>query len=294
MKEILIACGDVELLKKIVGQLPDEDFKPIASKKGHGIVEKVRGRNVEAAIVHEQLQDGTSVQLCQQLRQLQNPPGILFLADAPPDDGPFDVAIRYPVPGPVFRNALRRVRSSEDDRDDLEKWKAFYKSVKKRLAKISSQDYYQMLGLGRDAGHREIVESFDRFSLRYHPDRYKQFKDRKWGEALHQKVSKLYTILTEAYQVLSDRKLRKRYDQLRAGGELRMPPEELSSPDTGPVSLTEAANSPQTRKYLKMAQTEIAKRNWQSALQNLQFASSVEPDNERISQKIAEIESKLE
>lgn len=295
MDEILIACGDVELLKKIVAQLPDDQFKPIATKKGQGILEKVRGRNVGIAIVHEQLADDTSLQLCRALNQLDPAPGIVFLAEDPPEDGPFDTAIRYPVPGPVIRNAIDRVRPGGDEGEDLDKWKEFYGEVKKRLNAVADQDYYEMLGLPSDAPHHAVVKAFDNVSLRYHPDRYKQHRDTRWGEALHDKINKLYTILTEAYQVLSNRKLRQRYDELRAGGgQKRMPPDELSAPESGPSSLTDAANSAKTRKFLEMAQTEIAKKNWEAALQNLEFAASMEPDNDRISQKIEDIETKQE
>ena len=292
MDEILIACGDVELLKQIVAELPDDEFKPIATKTGEGILDKIRGRNVGVALVHEHLADDSALALCRGLKQLDPAPGVVFLADPPPQEGPFDTAIRFPVPGPVLRNAIDRVRTDDEEGDDLDKWKAFYGEVKERLGKVSDQDYYQMLGLSPDAPHHAVVKSFDQVSLRYHPDRYKQFRDRRWGEALHEKINQLYTILTEAYQVLSDRQLRQRYDQLRAGGDLRMPPDELSSPESGPSSLTEAANSAKARKFLGMAQTEIAKKNWEAALQNLEFAASMEPDNERISQKIEEIEAK--
>ena len=294
MKEILIACGDVELLKKIVSQLPDDTFKPIATKTGEGIADKIAGRNVEIALVHQQLADGLAGQLCHSLQRLEPPPGILFLSDDPPSEGPFDSAIKYPVPGPVLRNAVEQVGQSDEQGQDLDKWKAFYKEVKRKLKKTSEQNYYQMLGLEHGAPHHAVVKAFDRASLRYHPDRYKQFRDKRWGRALHDKTNKLYTLLTEAHEVLSDRKLRKNYDDALADGELRLSAEELSSPESGPKSLTEAANSAKTRRFLEMAQTEIAKKNWQSALQNLQFASSVEPDNDRIAEKIDEIEAKLD
>lgn len=294
MEEILIACGDVERLKQIVADLPDDSYKPIATKTGRGIVDKIRGRGVRVAIVDRHLQDDYALELCRQLRQLEHPPGILFLADPPPDDGPFDRAVAYPVPGPVLRNAVANVAPDEGEDLDLDKWKAFYKEVKRRLARISEQNYYEMLGVSEDADHHEIVDAFDRLSMRYHPDRYKQHRDRRWGRALHEKVGELYTVLTEAFEVLSDRKLRKRYDDVRREGRRRMPPDELSSQDSGPTSLTEAADSAQTRRFLEMAQTEIAKENWEGARQNLEFAQSVEPDNERIAEKLEEIEAKLQ
>mgnify|MGYP000692832349 CR=1 FL=1 len=46
-------------------------------------------------------------------------------------------------------------------------------------------------------------------------------------------------------------------------------------------------------KFLKLAQTDIAAKSWQSALQNLRFALSMESSNEAIKAKIAEIEAKV-
>jgi hypothetical protein len=46
------------------------------------------------------------------------------------------------------------------------------------------------------------------------------------------------------------------------------------------------------KKFLKLAQTDIAAKSWQSALQNLRFALSMESSNEAIKAKIAEIEAK--
>lgn len=293
MQQVLIACGDVSLLKRIVGALPD-DYEPIATKTGEGIADKLAGRDVPLAIVHEHLQDDAAVPLCQSLLRLDRPPAILFLAEDPPDEGPFHRAIRYPVPGPVLRNAIDDLVGDEEEGEDLEKWKAFYREVKKRVAALPDQDYYEMLGVDAGAPHHEIVEAYDRLSMRYHPDRYQQHRDEKWGQALHEKVGELYTMLTEAFQVLSDRKLRKRFDQLRSKGEKRMPGDELADPDTGPTSLTDVAQTSQARKYLRMAQTEIAKENYRDALQNLEFAKSAEPGNEAIAEKIEEIEGKVE
>lgn len=294
MDEILIACGDVDLLKRIAGDLPGETYKPVATRTAEGIAAKLQGRGVGVAIVHSDLQDGRGLDLCRELKALDPAPRIVFLADSPPDDGPFDRALAYPVPGPVLRNAVEAIDPSESDELDLDKWKAFYREVDERLAATDDQNYYEMLGLEPDSPHHAVIEAFDRLSLRYHPDRYTQFRDRKWGRALHEKVTALYTVLTEAHEVLGDRKLRKRYEQLRRNGEKRMPPDELSSPESGPTSLSEAANSAKTRRFLEMAQTEIAKENWESALQNLEFAQSVEPDNERIAHEIEKVEAKLE
>lgn len=295
MDNILIACGDTDLLRRIVGDLPD-GYRPLATKRGGGIVEKVRERHVPVAIVHRHLEDNAAGPLCQKLKALEEPPAILLLCeDALPEAGPFDRALRYPVPGPVLRNALSKLHRARrgDESDDLERWKAFYQEVKRRLAALAEQTYWEMLGVEHQADHQTVVDAFDQLSLRYHPDRFKQFKDRRWGEALHEKLTRLYTTLTEAYEVLTDRRLRKRYREVRSTGDLRLPPQELSAPDSGPKSLTDAAQTAKARRFLEMAQTEIAKEDYPAAIQNLKFAQSMEPDNAHIKKKIEELEEKV-
>ena len=128
MKEILIACGDVDLLKRIIADLPPNTFKPIATKRGAGIAAKLTGRNLRHAIVHATLADGTAGQLLQELQGLDPVPGVLLLtSDAPPKEGPFKAALRYPVPGPVLRNAIGQLAPDDDAEHDLERWRLFYR-----------------------------------------------------------------------------------------------------------------------------------------------------------------------
>lgn len=68
------------------------------------------------------------------------------------------------------------------------------------------KDYYQVLGVGRQASKDEIKKAYRKLALQYHPDRNpnnKQAED-KFKEA------------NEAYQVLSDAEKRSHYDRLGA------------------------------------------------------------------------------
>ncbi|MFU8806223.1 MAG: J domain-containing protein, partial [Bradymonadaceae bacterium] len=213
MKEILIACGDVDLLRQLVNDLPPNVFKPIATRRGAGVAKKLGDRAIHLAIIHANLEDDAADALIEGLRSRKPAPPILYLsAQPPPPQGPFDVAIRYPVPGPVFRNALNRLIAEETKGQDLDKWKVFYKEVKTRLARAPEQNYFEIIGVRTGAPHHVIVKAFDILSLRYHPDRYNQFRSEKWGVALHEKTNVLYKLMTEAYSVLTDRRLRSRYD----------------------------------------------------------------------------------
>ena len=64
------------------------------------------------------------------------------------------------------------------------------------------KEYYQILGVSRDATEEDIKKAFRQQALKYHPDRNQEpGADQKFKE------------INEAYQVLSDPEKRKLYDQ---------------------------------------------------------------------------------
>lgn len=69
---------------------------------------------------------------------------------------------------------------------------------------MSKRDYYEVLGLGKDASDDEIKKAFRRAAVEHHPDRGGE-------EAKFKEVN-------EAYEVLKDEKKRQRYDQFGHAG----------------------------------------------------------------------------
>ena len=70
---------------------------------------------------------------------------------------------------------------------------------------VAFQDYYDALGVSRDASSDEIRQAYRRLARRYHPDVNKEAgaEDR-------------FKEISEAYEVLRDPEKRERYDRLGA------------------------------------------------------------------------------
>ncbi len=69
---------------------------------------------------------------------------------------------------------------------------------------MAEMDYYQILGVGRDASPDDIKKAYRKLALKYHPDKAKG--DKKAAEEKFKQIS-------EAYAVLSNPEKKQQYDQ---------------------------------------------------------------------------------
>jgi curved DNA-binding protein len=69
---------------------------------------------------------------------------------------------------------------------------------------MAENDYYKILGVGRDATADEIKKAYRKLAMKYHPDKAKG--DKKQAEDKFKQIS-------EAYAVLSNPEKKKEYDE---------------------------------------------------------------------------------
>ena len=74
----------------------------------------------------------------------------------------------------------------------------------------TKRDYYEILGIQRDASLDEIKKIYRNLALKYHPDRVSA--DKK------QEAEERFKEISEAYAVLSDPQKRSQYDQFGHAG----------------------------------------------------------------------------
>ncbi len=85
---------------------------------------------------------------------------------------------------------------------------------------VKYQDYYQTLGVGRDADPKQVKAAYRKLARKWHPDLHSGKKKEEAEERFKQ--------INEAYEVLSDEDKRAKYDRLgsnwRAGEQFTPPP----------------------------------------------------------------------
>ncbi|GAB6029915.1 DnaJ sub B member 9 [Chamberlinius hualienensis] len=70
------------------------------------------------------------------------------------------------------------------------------------ISVIEAKDYYEILGVSRDATDRQIKKAFHKLATKYHPDKNKE----KTAEEKFREIA-------QAYEILSDSEKRKQYDR---------------------------------------------------------------------------------
>ena len=73
---------------------------------------------------------------------------------------------------------------------------------------MSKRDYYEVLGVSRDASEKDVKKAYKRMAMKYHPDRTKGDKA----------MEEQFKEVKEAYEVLNDAQKKAAYDQYGHAG----------------------------------------------------------------------------
>ena len=73
---------------------------------------------------------------------------------------------------------------------------------------MSKRDYYEVLGLDRNASEADLKKAYRRMAMKYHPDKNPDDTE----------AEKVFKEAAEAYEVLSDENKKSRYDQFGHAG----------------------------------------------------------------------------
>jgi len=101
------------------------------------------------------------------------------------------------------RYDYQRVKEAEPSNKDVLK---LLEEAKKEEQKAKKRDYYQILGIGKEASQDEVRKAYKKLALKWHPDRNNTSEEQK------KMAEKNFRDINDAYSVLSDTQKKQQYD----------------------------------------------------------------------------------
>lgn len=154
--------------------------------------------------------------------------------------------------------------------------------------RLEQLDYYTLLGVDDGASTDAIRSAYHAFALKYHPDRHVGGSPRRLARA-----TQIFRRGAEAYKVLIDAELRRRYDQGLARGQLRLSRETERPPPPSPVAGYRSQIGLKARPFCQRAEQAVKAGDWATAKLNLQIALGHEPNNEEIKAKLEALSNRV-
>jgi curved DNA-binding protein CbpA len=153
-----------------------------------------------------------------------------------------------------------------------------------------SKSYYEILRVNRRASSADVKAAFHAFALVCHPDQFAGEDPeiaRAAGEAFKRGV--------EAYRVLSDAALRKRYDRALSRGKLRIDDKALSDPPPPPKlkTLEDVAQTQRGAAHARKADRLLSTGKLGAAHAELISAVELEPTNQELRERLGMVEQAL-
>jgi curved DNA-binding protein CbpA len=155
----------------------------------------------------------------------------------------------------IIREGIKRSRNARDPNGP------FMKRLNELSEKIDTMTYYDLLGVKMDAPYSEIKKAYLEKVKEYHPDRHRKIKD----YSLREKLSKVLTLMNEAYNTLKDEKRRNEYNRYFLKG----------------IRDATTTQNKTAEEYFIRGIDDYRKGNFWSAADLFQKATRIEPENAR-------------
>lgn len=168
----------------------------------------------------------------------------------------------------------------------------FLMAVETRATGIDGQDYFEVLGLPKEATPAAIKAAYYRESRAFHPDRFAAAPSAE----LRSQIGRIYRRINEAYTVLRDEARRRRYLADVTGPErerkLRFTEAEESQVKQEQKQKLEEVfgQTPNGRKFYAAAVKELEGNRFETAERAIKSALMYEPGNARFKELLAQIE----
>lgn len=286
-KTLLLAAAADDILKALGEEIAQTSFSPLATRSWASVLEHLAPYPLSGAIVHFQLEDISGIEFCHLLRQQpgrEDIPIILLTpelaSEAEPED-PFDIIMRFPSgPGVLADQIVHMIHKRTFEASEATQ--ALRTELEGNIQNAQNKSYYQLLGLRVTASRAEVTKAYDSFSVRFHPDQLKKHQNEP---DLVDMAQRYYLLVCEAYQVLIKPGTRIRYDAGLEKGQLRYVYTEAHKI----VDLPSLTKVPNAKRYLRLAQQEMSKRDRKSALTFFEMALAVDPTNGEILRLVTEL-----
>lgn len=217
----------------------------------------------------------------------------LLRAMAPPASSKPAIPTLAPAPPPPEPPAPEESEVAPEQQVDLDDLVDPDQVILEWAQSLDAIDYLSLLSLAHDEplSDERVRDAWRAFALAFHPDRHRDAPDDVRRAATH-----VFQRGGEAYRVLQDPTLRRRYLELLATeGSMRMSPRQVewARQEGDGSSARDVARTPAARAFAEKADELLASGKLEAARLQLQLASMREPDNERLSRMLREVEQRI-
>ncbi len=199
---------------------------------------------------------------------------------------------------PSVKEVLSKYRDSEQSTGYTTIKKKPHQSLEDRAKELiemaeNARDYYELLGVPKDAPEEKIRTAYRQMARRYHPDRFAN----RIPQELHERVEQAYQKIIDAYTTLKNPEKRNEYD-IKIGNYLNplaqraaLPHLRLKRAFTNVYKKMVGERQEQIQALLEDADRALQEDKPKLALSKLKLAKALDPLNPKVNKKLKEVQA---